>query len=315
MYYSISHVTTFRYSAPISESMMEVRMQPRSEDRQRCHTFALAVEPHARVLAYRDHLGNNVHYFDIPRAHPQLTITAEALVEVGAPPALPQADAAPSWTSLLGWVAANDSWDWLTPSQFARPTALLHDLARELRVTPADRERADPLSLLAELNTALYNTFSYAPQSTTVDSPIDQALESRRGVCQDYAHVMIALVRELGIPCRYVSGYLFHRTDSDDRSAQDATHAWVEALLPDLGWIGFDPTNNLVVGDRHIRAAVGRDYADVPPTRGVFKGDATSELEVAVRVAQASAPVIAEPLLPSAWAPLEYGAQQQMQQQ
>ena len=127
---------------------------------------------------------------------------------------------------------------------------------------------------------------------TRVDSPIDVALENRQGVCQDYTHIMIAMVRALGIPCRYVSGYLFHRAQSLDRSAADASHAWPEAYLPELGWVGFDPTNDVLVGGRHIRVAVGRDYADVPPTRGVFRGDAETDLSVAVQVSLSEAPVL-----------------------
>jgi transglutaminase-like putative cysteine protease len=123
-----------------------------------------------------------------------------------------------------------------------------------------------------------------------VDSPIDDALESRQGVCQDFAHIMIGLARRIGIPCRYVSGYLFHKAGDKTRSAEGATHAWVEALLPGLGWVGLDPTNNVIASDRHVRTAVGRDYADVPPTRGTFKGSADSQLLVAVRVAPSDAP-------------------------
>ena len=129
----------------------------------------------------------------------------------------------------------------------------------------------------------MHRTFAYDADSTHVDSPIDEALLHRRGVCQDFAHIMLALARNyLHIPCRYVSGYLYHRRD--DRSIDGATHAWIEALLPELGWIGFDPTNNLLAGERHIEVAVGRDYHDVPPTRGVYKGNAASELSVNVRV-------------------------------
>lgn len=128
-----------------------------------------------------------------------------------------------------------------------------------------------------------------ALRTTRVDSPIDDALQARRGVCQDFAHILIALIRRLGVPCRYVSGYLFRNEDLSVRSADGATHAWVETLLPDLGWIGFDPTNNLIADNRHIRVAIGRDYADVPPTRGVFKGAAASRSEVAVAVAVGSA--------------------------
>jgi transglutaminase-like putative cysteine protease len=153
--------------------------------------------------------------------------------------------------------------------------------------------------MLTELNEAIYKLFAYVPNSTKVDSPIQEALETRQGVCQDFAHIMIALVRRVKIPCRYVSGYMFHRDeDEHDRSLEGASHAWIEALVPRLGWVAFDPTNNLVGGDRHIRVAIGRDYADVPPTRGVYKGEAQSELSVAVTVSPAdTAPP--EPVIPS----------------
>jgi transglutaminase-like putative cysteine protease len=139
--------------------------------------------------------------------------------------------------------------------------------------------------VLQQLNEQLYNHFEYVPKSTKADSPIDLALLTHAGVCQDFAHIMITLVRsKLRIPCRYVSGYLFHGHSDHDRSVNSATHAWVEALVPQLGWVGFDPTNWLTAGDRHIRTAIGRDYADVPPTHGIFRGRANSELTVAVRV-------------------------------
>jgi transglutaminase-like putative cysteine protease len=182
----------------------------------------------------------------------------------------------------------------LMPSRFASPTDLLDKLAHKLDV----RRRDDPLVLLRELTAALRETFEYAPQATEVDSLIDEALSNRRGVCQDFAHIMIALVRGVRIPCRYVSGYLFHRLEDDDRSAEDATHAWVEALLPGLGWVGFDPTNNLIASQRHIRVAIGRDYGDVPPTRGVFKGQAKTELSVAVKVVPSATPPPQETLEP-----------------
>ena len=145
-------------------------------------------------------------------------------------------------------------------------------------------------SWCSNLNALLYSKIAYVPKSTRVDSPIDHALESRQGVCQDFAHIMIGLTRRIGIPCRYVSGYLFHKAGDKTRSAEGATHAWVETLLPGLGWVGFDPTNNVLAGERHVRTSVGRDYADVPPTKGVFKGSAESQLLVAVHVAPSDAP-------------------------
>jgi transglutaminase-like putative cysteine protease len=315
MFYTIKHVTRFRYSAPVSESVMEVRMQPRGDAGQRCRSFQLHTIPRATVFSHRDDLGNSVHHFDVPGRHTSLTITAEALVEVQPPAELPEALAYEDWALLDAITAEQDHWDMLAPSHFARPSPALRALAQELGLTRS----ADPLSALWELNGLLYHSFDYAPGTTSVYSPIDDALGARRGVCQDFAHIMIALVRELGVPCRYVSGYLFHRSEDHDRSEADASHAWVEALLPGLGWVGFDPTNNLLAGERHIRAAIGRDYADVPPTRGVFKGKATSELEVAVRVAPSDAPPAdEEELTPLGWqppAPDEVEHQMQAQQQ
>ena len=281
-FYQIRHQTRFRYTSPISENVMEVRMQPRTEGPQRSLSFNLSVSPKTRVASFRDYLGNTIHAFDIPAQHSRMIITAEAQVEMRPHWQVPDALAEGAWERLDTLVNDNDYWDMLMPSRFAQPTERLRALAADLNV----ERRGDPLNLLREINSALFDTFTYKPQSTDVDSSIDVALENRAGVCQDYAHIMIALVRGLKIPCRYVSGYLFHQSENgrNDRSAEDATHAWVEALLPELGWVGFDPTNNLVAGERHIRVAIGRDYADVPPTRGIFRGDADSELAVAVKV-------------------------------
>jgi len=317
MFYSIRHLTKFVYSSSITESVTEVRMQPRTEGNQRCAKFELTTNPRSRIQGYRDYLGNVVHHFDIPGKHNQLKITAEATVEITPLPVLPDHLPTDAWAELDKIKSSGEHWDYLTQSQFATKTRLLTELAKELKV----ERRSDPLSLLREINTAIFETFDYAPQSTTVDSPIEHALEDRRGVCQDFAHIMITLVRELGIPCRYVSGYLYHGREDHDRSAADATHAWVEAFLPELGWIGFDPTNDLLTGERHIRTAVGKDYSDVPPTRGVFKGMAQTELSVGVQVSPAEAPLPEEDMMAmTTWitaplSPMEYDHQQQQQQQ
>jgi transglutaminase-like putative cysteine protease len=314
MYYSIHYVTRFQYSAAIRQSVMELRMQPITEGSQHCLTFSVLTHPRARVSEYRDFLGNMVHHFNIPSEHTQLTIVADALVHKSAPPELPDALGMETWRELDSLLEDGDYWDMLVPSTFARPSELLRELASELGV---DRRR-DPLTVLRNITEGIHRSFTYSPQTTTVDSPIDESLRNRKGVCQDFAHIMTALTRQLGIPCRYVSGYLFHRVEDQDRSAADATHAWVETLLPGLGWVGFDPTNNLIAGERHIRAAVGRDYDDVPPTRGVFQGDAQTELSVAVQVVPSEAPISQE--LPSAvienqMAKEQNQYQQQQQQQ
>jgi transglutaminase-like putative cysteine protease len=286
--YSVRHVTRFVYTAPISESIMEVRMQPRTDGAQHCLRFDLSTVPRVRPFTYRDFLGNIVHHFDVPGRHSRLTITAETLVAMSARDPLPERLSDSAWDELDAAAAGDEQSDALAASRFTRATALLLEFARELEV---DRS-SDPLTVLHTLTRQLYDRFAYVPYATHVDSPIDDALDARAGVCQDFAHIMIALARSLGIPCRYVSGYLSPNPDAPDRSLAGATHAWVEAWLPGLGWIGFDPTNNALAGPRHIVVAIGRDYGDVPPTRGVFKGEAQSELavSVAVRVAADAAP-------------------------
>jgi transglutaminase-like putative cysteine protease len=311
MYYLIQHVTSYRYSEPISESQMEVRMQPRTEGPQRSWDFQLRTSPRSRVSSYRDPLGNAVHHFDVPSRHAQLSISVEALVEMGPIAPAPIDLGSSAWRELEALSQSEDGWEMLQPSRFAHPTERLGAFIAELGF----ERQADPLRTVRHVAETVHRSFTYAPESTRVDSPIDDALTSRRGVCQDFAHISIAIARSLGIPCRYVSGYLFHRADDASGTEHDATHAWVEALLPGLGWVGFDPTNNLCAGDRHIRVAVGRDYADVPPARGVFKGDAKTEsaLSVAVRVAPSAAPLPEDPLAPVAWASLD-GLNQVQQQ-
>jgi transglutaminase-like putative cysteine protease len=292
--YSVRHTTTFRYEPAVRESVMEVRLQPRSDGDQRCLSFTLDVEPAASVMQYHDFTGNTVHHFDIAGSHSQVKVTAQSLVEVQSVPA-PRASDSGDWADLDALVASEDYWEMLLPSHFAHSSQPLQQLAKELGCA----RRGNPLALLAEINESIYQLFAYVPNSTKVDSPIAEALQTRQGVCQDFAHIMIALVRGLNIPCRYVSGYMFHREEGEkDRSVEGASHAWVEVLVPRLGWVAFDPTNNLVGGDRHIRVAIGRDYADVPPTRGVYKGEAQSELSVAVTVSPADK-VAPEPVMPS----------------
>ena len=287
MFYAVRHFTQFRYSRPIRQSVMEVRMQPRSENAQRCFTFQLSVSPRSRIFSYTDHLGNLIHHFDIPGAHQQLTIVADTLVDVEPAQEMPESLGEGAWAQLDQLIEEEDYWDMLMPSHFARSSPELEAFEKE--VCAASRSGRDPLLLLRHLNAGIYDGFKYVRESTRVDSPIEDALRTREGVCQDLAHVMIAIVRNLRIPCRYVSGYLHHGAEDADRSVDSATHAWVEALLPGLGWVGFDPTNNVLAGPRHIRTAIGRDYADVPPTVGTLKGLANSAMQVRVRVTPSEA--------------------------
>jgi len=316
VYYSVEHTTTFHYDQRITESVMELRMQPRTEGSQRCLQFRLRLTPNANIMAYRDYQGNLVHHFDLPAQHNKLVIKADSTVEVQDMPTPPDALPHSAWDALHALDTDIHFYDMLHPSHFVKPFPQLRDLAQGWG---ANRE-VDPLTALHRISSGIYESFAYDPSSTQVDTHLDHVLEIQRGVCQDFAHLMIALGRDMGIPCRYVSGYLFHREDAD-RSAEDATHAWVEAWLPDLGWIGFDPTNNLICNNRHIRVAIGRDYVDVPPTRGVFRGSTITHLNVAVRVIREQSPPVEAEFVPiTGWAgrtseDISHQQQQQQQQQ
>ena len=282
--YSIRHLTTFAYDVPIAESVMELRMRPATDASQRCLQFDVTVDPGARVFAFQDSRGNWVHHFNVPQRHDRLTITAQAQVDLEAPEPLPQALPVSAWDEIKQRAAAGDDWDFRQESTFTpwsdALVAFVHSLGH------AAERAGDPLTTVRHVMAAIHGGFEYAPKSTRVDSPIDDALAARRGVCQDFSHIMLATLRRLGLACRYVSGYIAPQEFgvADSRSAPIASHAWVEVRLPELGWVGVDPTNNIEAGRRHVRVGIGRDYADVPPTRGVFKGRSSSTLSVSVGI-------------------------------
>lgn len=286
MFYSIRHLTRYRYDTPVRESIMQLYMQPKSEGPQRLRSFQVATTPRAALQAYTDHFGNAVYHFDVPGAHGELLVEVEAQVELTPVPAPPEWVDEAAWQDLAADTVRHEHFDMLAPHGFTRPTPALMSFLDEKGLTRA----GDPMTALRRLNRTLFEAFAYAPEETDVDSPIDVALGKRKGVCQDFTHIMLATARHWGIPARYVSGYLFTKRDGGDRSAADATHAWVEAFIPGAGWVGFDPTNNTLAGDRHVRVAIGRDYDDVPPARGIYKGSANSELAVAVSVSPTQTP-------------------------
>jgi transglutaminase-like putative cysteine protease len=288
MLLEIRHLTQYHYAEPVRASVMELWAQPRKDPRQRLISFELEVEPAAQLFSYVDAFGNAVYHFDVPQPHDRLSIESRATVDTEAPAPLPDQLDLGEWERMNSHFVQGECFDFLHPHGFAIQTEALaafvaeHDLDRLRRV--------DPLTAVKTLMETIYAAFAYAQGVTGADSPIDEALKAGRGVCQDFAHIMIAICRSWGMPARYVSGYLLTlSSEQGDRSNPDATHAWVEVYLPSLHWVGFDPTNNVLAGERHVTVAVGRDYGDVPPSRGVYKGDAESELMVAVSVRRARA--------------------------
>ncbi len=305
MLLEIRHVTQYHYERPVRESLMELWMQPQKGARQRLVSFELDLDPAAQLFSYPDSFGNAVYHFDVPHPHDRLTIIARSAVETEHAVELPDRLDIGEWDRLRSEFVRGECFDFLRPHGFVQTTERLlafiaqHDL-EVLR-------RQDPLTALRRLNETLYQSFGYQPGVTDADSPIDLALEAGSGVCQDFAHIMLAICRSWGLPARYVSGYLFTDRDAGDRSDPDATHAWVEVFLPSLRWVGFDPTNNCLTGERHVAVAVGRDYADVTPSRGVYKGDAESHLAVGVTVRRARA-ALAEPEFLRLAKPASFGA-------
>ncbi|SDU27042.1 Transglutaminase-like enzyme, putative cysteine protease [Verrucomicrobium sp. GAS474] len=281
MFYSILHRTRHEYSAPVSENLVECRMMPRSEGAQRCLAFELQTEPRSNVLHYPDHQGNTVHHFDIPRLHEHLVITARAIVEV--------VDEFPSVTTQNSDIweeiehltsQGGDYWEDLMPSKFVQTTPALLELVKALNVV----RRGDPYTLLTEINKGLKKKLSLVPPPSRVPSPLEEVLAKGKATSQDFSHLMIALVRQLGIPARYVNGYYLWSAEGHKMADRADTHSWVEVCLPGWGWVGFDPTHGTVPTTRHIRVATGRDYADVPSTRGVFQGMAERKIESKVTV-------------------------------
>jgi transglutaminase-like putative cysteine protease len=284
MLFDVRHVTQYTYDEPVRESVMELWMQPRSGHGHHLINFELDIDPPAQLFSYADSWGNTVKHFDVPFPHRRLTITARSVVETEAPPPLPEAVSPDEWTALASDSVRGDCWDFLRPHGFAEATPALRAFCETNGIVGL--KDLDPLNAVQQLSSRLYRSLDYEPGVTGADSPIDEALTAGRGVCQDFAHIMIAVCRGWGIPARYVSGYLATNKDEGDRSDPQATHAWVEVFLPSLRWIGLDPTNNTAAAERHIPVAIGRDYSDVPPSRGVFKGDAESQLFVGVSVRQ-----------------------------
>ena len=285
--YEIEHVSRYAYTAPARYCVMRLCLKPRGDGRQRLLNFGVATDPSANLNAETDAFGNTRHVLNIHREHAALTITASCTIEVEPPKPLPATLGADAWTDIHALREDFVYWDYTRPSALTGPSPALTSFVDRLDI----RAGGDPLESLLRLSDTLHCAFAYSPGSTSVISTIDHILETGQGVCQDYAHVMIAIARCWGIPTRYVSGYLHVTGNGGQQVPATLSHAWVECRLAGLGWIGFDPTNQSLADQRYVRVALGRDYQDVSPTRGVFRGGGESRLDVNVRMRPLSAPL------------------------
>lgn len=284
--YHLMHTTEFLYDGPVSESYNEVRLRPIHDDRQSCLSFGLTTAPASRGTAYRDALGNWAHQFNVLAEHRHLKVEAESVVLVHE-----TTNGVHDPTTLAEFDARKDQldeeqFDFVAPTGYVPHKARLHEI-----IEAAERASDGTVERFAQAASDLiHERFRYVKGATHVHSSIEDSLTLGAGVCQDFAHLLLGVVRMRGIPARYVSGYLVPGSDAEPNAKQEeviggqASHAWAEVMMPSIGWKALDPTLGGPVGLRHVRVAYGRDYGDVAPVRGVYKGHAGQSLAVDVRV-------------------------------
>lgn len=274
----VFHRTRFSYAAPVTDSFNETRLQPVDDATQRRHSFLLRVLPPTRLTHYPDFYQNCVHLFEVNSAHTELTAEASSVVTTRNAPPL---DSAARPGPLAGLDACRElahCYDFLQASAYVDTSVETWRLALDVV-----NQETDAWQAAQTVMRFIHREFQYQPNSTHVHTTMQEVLQLRTGVCQDFAHVMLGLCRVLKLPARYVSGYLYNGPAEHLIGAQ-ASHAWVEVYLPDHGWLGLDPTNNQPVDGHYIKIGAGRDYADVPPLKGTYRGTAERRLSVDVLV-------------------------------
>ncbi len=277
MNFAIRYLTQYEYDGEVVDNLNALRVKPQGGGRQRCDEFSVRLTPEVRLHRHTDYFGTEVVEFEISRPHRHLTIDVRARVSIKAPAPPPQAT----------WEALGEAGYREAGGEFLLQTedALGHSVLRELI---ADTRGATPLATVMLTSELIPDRFEYRRGATYVDSTIADLLDAGAGVCQDFVHLGLCLLRHNGIAARYVSGYLFASGSDETRESVEVdTHAWLEALLPgpDGGepvWVGADPTNRSLAGETHVKIGHGRHYSDVPPTKGVYRGAASAKLDARV---------------------------------
>jgi transglutaminase-like putative cysteine protease len=282
MLLEIEHRLSLAYDAWIRESFLELRMQPRSDAHQSLHSFVLAVGPPSKIFRYRDWTETVVHHFTITNFHERIEVVARSQVDTRAVGvSLGEIDD-PLPPASVPWEVS----DFLQFGGPVTPSDALRAFARGLDAPPGA-----PLGeQVGAVAAAIRRGFTYRKEVTRYDSTTDEFLRLKAGVCQDFTHLMLGLLRLRGIPCRYVSGYLHVERDSAEASQ---SHAWVEFFSPRAGWIPFDPTHHRPVDERYVVVGRGRHYDDVPPNRGIFRGNARESLRAEVHTRRSAPKPIA----------------------
>lgn len=283
MRYRTTHTTTYLYDEPVAQSISEARVTPRSFERQRVQEVHIDIQPGFATRETRtDYFGNEVTTIALFGTHEQFIVTSTSIVETGLGPSWNSSWPAIAWESVRDRLAVPPDDESIAASEylFESPyVASVNEVASYARSTFAQGRPI--VESLLELNHRINTDFVYKPESTAIGVPLQEVMEKRHGVCQDFAHVMIGAVRSVGLAARYVSGYL--RT-GDGVQGAGASHAWVSAWVPGAGWVDFDPTNDVMPTDGHVTVGWGRDFGDVTPVKGVALGGGGQTVEVEVHV-------------------------------
>ena len=285
MRYEVTHTTTYEYADPVSVSYHVLRLHPRARAGQRCLRNELHIDPHPVVAhSHTDYFGNPIMFVTVEGAHKIWAVTSRSDLEVSGSPAPAPGDT-PAWEEVRD--RAQGGGDALPAGEFVFASPLIKEPAAFASYAAPSFGAGRPvLEAVLDLTRRIHREFKFDPKATTVATPVERLLKTRRGVCQDFAHLEIACLRSVGIPARYVSGYL--ETDPPPGKPRlvgaDASHAWVSFPCPGNGWVDVDPTNDLIPSTRHLTVAWGRDYSDVSPVRGVILGSGEHTLKVSVDV-------------------------------
>jgi len=279
--FNIHHVTKYTYEGPVRDSANQIVLFPVKDEYQEVLKHELTITGEPVVDVYKDYYGNEIGSFTHAESHDSLTIDSRLEVITKSRPALKDPmEKELQWTHLeeVRWQVPYI--DFLKQEQFALLAGVLES------VCPEKARRQTPLEAALQLRNYVYDQFKYIKGITSVESTLEEVWELKAGVCQDFAHILLVLLRQIQIPARYVSGYIC--PNRNGMRGEGATHAWIEAYIPDNGWVGLDPTNNCVADDLHVRLAVGRSFSDCSPVKGTYKGTAGQKLEVGVSVSYES---------------------------
>ncbi|HQV59963.1 MAG TPA: transglutaminase family protein [Chitinophagaceae bacterium] len=279
--YHIKHITRYTYPAPVIDSANQVMLFPINDDQQEVKKYELIISNHPGVEVFTDYFGNKVGIFSIIKPHTELLIQSNIEV-ITREVQLPANDTAPEtqWNNLAVIREEFPYMDFMLQESFDA-----HDEVVAV-VQSMMNETITPFTTAQLMSAFVFDTFEYKKGITSVETQVDEIWQLKAGVCQDFAHILLVMLRYVGIPARYVSGYICPK--NHELRGEGATHAWVEAYIPFHGWMGFDPTNNCIVSDRHVKLAIGRSFTDCTPVKGTYKGSSEHKLEVSVVINNSS---------------------------